>query len=74
MKEAAAGIKIKLLVTAWGLMVGIPAYIFYTYFNSTVNRLILEVEEAGTELQESVMVRLAGAKSTTTDVYHKTPA
>ena len=33
-KAAAAGIQVKLLVTVWGLLVGIPAYIAFNYFTT----------------------------------------
>lgn len=56
---AAAGIKLKLIVTVWGLLVGIPAYIFYNYFTTVVNRFILEAEETASQLIEALTVRLA---------------
>ena len=60
---AAAGIKVKLLVTVWGLIVGIPAYIFYNYFNTVIGRYLLDVEEASSQLIEAVVVRLASQES-----------
>ena len=56
---AAKGIKMKLIVTVWGLMVGIPAYIFFNYFTAVVNRYILEAEETATQLIEALAFRLA---------------
>lgn len=56
---AAKGIKVKLIVTVWGLMVGIPAYVFYTYFSSVVNAYILEAEETASQLTEAITIRLA---------------
>ncbi|MCE9534419.1 MAG: MotA/TolQ/ExbB proton channel family protein [Planctomycetes bacterium] len=56
---AAAGIKLKLIVTVWGLVVGIPAYIFFNYFTSVVNRYILEAEETASQLIEALTLRLA---------------
>ena len=56
---AAAGIKLKLIVTVWGLMVGIPSYIFFNYFSAVVNRYILEAEETASQLIESLTLRLA---------------
>lgn len=56
---AAAGIELKLIVTVWGLMVGIPAYIFFNYFTAVVNRYILEAEETASQLIESLTLRLA---------------
>lgn len=56
---AAAGIQLKLIVTVWGLMVGIPAYMFFNYFSSVVNTHILEAEETATELVEALILQLA---------------
>jgi biopolymer transport protein ExbB len=56
---AAAGIKLKLIVTVWGLIVGIPAYVFYNYFSTVVNRYILEAEETASQLIEALTLRLA---------------
>ena len=56
---AAAGIKLKLIVTVWGLLVGIPAYIFYNYFTTVVNRYILEAEETASRLIEALTLKLA---------------
>jgi biopolymer transport protein ExbB len=58
-KQAAAGIKVKLIVTVWGLMVGIPAYMFFNYFSSAVNGHVLEAEETASQLVEAVILRLA---------------
>lgn len=60
---AAEGIKIKLIVTVWGLMVGIPAYVFYNYFSSAVNGYILEAEETASALIEALTLRLATGSS-----------
>jgi biopolymer transport protein ExbB len=56
---AAAGIKIALLTTVFGLVVGIPAYVAYNYFTGVINRFVLEVEESATELIEAVTLRMA---------------
>ncbi len=56
---AAAGIKLKLIVTVWGLAVGIPAYVFYNYFTSVVNRHILEAELTASQLIEAITIKLA---------------
>ncbi|OWK35638.1 MotA/TolQ/ExbB proton channel family protein [Fimbriiglobus ruber] len=61
-KVAAAGIQMKLLVTAFGLLVGIPAYIFHNYFNSVINRFILDVEATATQTLEALTLRLATAE------------
>ena len=59
MKVAAGGIKVKLYATAFGLLVGVPAYVFYSYFNTAINRFVLEAEETATALIEALTVRLA---------------
>ncbi len=56
---AAAGIKLKLLVTVWGLIVGIPAYVAFNYFTTVINGYVLSVEESGTALMEAVTLQLA---------------
>lgn len=56
---AAAGIQVALLTTVFGLVVGIPAFTFYNYFTSLINRFVLEVEESATELIEVVTLEMA---------------
>jgi biopolymer transport protein ExbB len=56
---AAAGIKIALLTTVLGLIVGIPAFIAFNYFNSAINRFVLDVEESAADLIEAVTFQLA---------------
>jgi biopolymer transport protein ExbB len=56
---AAAGIKVALLTTVLGLVVGIPAFIAYNYFTGVINRFVLEVEESSTELIEAVTLQMA---------------
>jgi biopolymer transport protein ExbB len=46
----AGGIWEALLVTIAGLLVAIPVYIAYNYLVSRINRYILEMERASTEL------------------------
>ncbi len=58
---AADGIMVSLLTTVLGLVVGIPAFIAFNYFNSVVNEFILKVEESSAELIESVTMQLAFA-------------
>lgn len=60
-KQAAGGIKVKLIVTVWGLMVGIPAYMFFNYFMSVVSSHILEAEETASQLVEALVLQLAPA-------------
>ena len=58
---AADGIMVSLLTTVLGLVVGIPAFIAFNYFNSVVNEFILNVEESSAELIEAVTMQLAFA-------------
>jgi biopolymer transport protein ExbB len=60
-KVAAAGIQVKLIVTVWGLMVGIPAYMFFNYFTSVVSKHILDAEETASQLVEALILQLAPA-------------
>ena len=61
---AADGIMVSLLTTVLGLVVGIPAFIAFNYFNSVVNEFILNVEESAAELIETVTMQLAFAGKT----------
>jgi biopolymer transport protein ExbB len=54
---AAGGISVALLTTAFGLIVGMPAFIAFNYYNGVINRFTLEVEESATELIESVTLQ-----------------
>jgi biopolymer transport protein ExbB len=56
---SAAGIAVALLTTAFGLIVGLPAFIAYNYFTSEINRFVLDVEESATELIEVVTLQQA---------------
>ncbi len=58
---AAAGIKLKLLVTVWGLIVGIPCFVAHNYFTTVVGGYVLSVEEAATELTETIALLNAAA-------------
>ena len=58
---AADGIMVSLLTTVLGLVVGIPAFIFFNYFTSAINRFVLDVEESAAELIEAVTFQLAMA-------------
>ncbi len=55
---AAAGIEVALHTTAFGLMVGIPAFMAFNYFTSIVNGFVLEVESSASELIEAVTLRM----------------
>lgn len=58
-ESAAAGIKVSLLTTVLGLVVGIPAFMAFNYFTSVINRFVLDVEESASELIEAVTLQLA---------------
>jgi biopolymer transport protein ExbB len=58
---AADGIKVSLLTTVLGLVVGIPAFIAFNYFTSAINQFVLDVEESASELIEAVTMQLAFA-------------
>ncbi len=57
-EAAASGISVALYTTAFGLIVGIPAYLFFNYFSSVINSFVLQVESTAAELIEVVTVRL----------------
>jgi biopolymer transport protein ExbB len=56
-QAAASGIRIALLTTCFGLIVGIPAYLAFNYFTSIINSFVLQVEASATELIELVTLR-----------------
>jgi biopolymer transport protein ExbB len=58
-EAAAAGIKVSLLTTVFGLIVGLPAFVSFNYFTSVVNRFVLDVQESAAELIEAVTFQLA---------------
>jgi biopolymer transport protein ExbB len=60
-QAAADGIKVSLLTTVLGLLVGIPAFIAFNYFTSVINEFVLDVEESASELIEAVTMQLAFA-------------
>lgn len=62
-ESAAAGIKVSLLTTVLGLIVGIPAFMAFNYFTSVINRFVLEVEESASELIEAVTLQMALRKN-----------
>lgn len=57
-QAAAAGIRVALLTTCFGLIVGIPAYLAFNYFTSIINNFVLQVEASAAELIEVVTLRL----------------
>ena len=50
----ASGIGEALLTTAAGLCVAIPALIFYLYFVSRVDRLVIEIDALGQQMVNSI--------------------
>jgi biopolymer transport protein ExbB len=58
-EAAAAGIKVSLLTTVLGLVVGIPAFMSFNYFTGVINRYVLDVEESATELIQVVTLQMA---------------
>ena len=57
-QAAASGIRVALLTTAFGLIVGIPAYMAFNYFTGLINDFVLQVESSAAELIEVVSLRL----------------
>lgn len=57
-QAAASGIRVALLTTAFGLTVGIPAYLAFNYFTGLINNFVLQVEASAAELIEVVSLRL----------------
>ena len=72
-EAAAAGISVALYTTAFGLIVGIPAYLFFNYFSSVINSFVLQVESTAAELIEVVTVRLTLDRSEQADSPEKKP-
>ena len=58
-EAAASGIKVSLMTTCFGLIIGIPAFVAFNYFTSVINRFVLDVEESATELIEAVTLQTA---------------
>ncbi len=58
-EAAADGISVALLTTAFGLIVGLPAFVAFNYFSGVINAFVLEVEESATELIEAVTLQMA---------------
>jgi biopolymer transport protein ExbB len=68
-EAAAGGIMVSLLTTVLGLIVGIPAFVAFNYFTSTINGFVLDVQESAAELIEAVtfQLALAGKEAAATD-------
>lgn len=62
-QAAASGIRVALLTTAFGLCVGIPAYMAFNYFTGLINNFVLQVESSAAELIEVVGLRLTLEKN-----------
>ncbi len=56
----AGGIKIALLTTAFGLIVGVILQFFYNYAVSKIDRIVAEMEDASIELIDSLVLLEAG--------------
>ena len=51
----AAGVSESLINTAGGLIVGIPAMMFYAYFRGRASKLVSRLEVASTEVMTSLL-------------------
>lgn len=56
----AGGIKVALLTTAFGLIVGMILQFFYNYAVSKIDRIVVEMEDASIELIDSLVLMQAG--------------
>jgi len=57
-EAAAGGIKTALLTTCFGLIIGIPAYMFFNYFTAVINRFVLEVESSAADLLQTLSLQM----------------
>jgi biopolymer transport protein ExbB len=62
-KVVAGGIKEALITTAAGLIIAIPAMVFYQYLTSRVNAFTSEVEEAANKIYKEFLKKKATVKS-----------
>lgn len=60
----AGGIKVALLTTAFGLIVGVILQFFYNYSVSKIDRIVVEMEDASIELIDSLVMLQAGRSIT----------
>lgn len=58
------GVHVSLITTALGLMVAVPAYLFYMYFLGRVNRMVHRIERAGIEMVNVI----CDARDATSDI------
>ncbi len=58
----AGGISVALLTTLFGLVVAVILQIFYNYFVSRIDKLVIEMEESSIELIDSLLLLKQGKK------------
>jgi len=58
--DLAGGIWEALLTTAFGLIVGIPAYFFYNYFVNRIKRYVFEMESSSSEFLDLIQLEITG--------------
>ncbi|HAL56188.1 MAG TPA: flagellar motor protein MotA [Bacteroidetes bacterium] len=59
----AGGISIALLTTLFGLVVAMILQVFYNFFVSRIDRLVIEMEESSIELIDSLVLLRSGKKT-----------
>jgi len=59
----AAGMKEALITTAAGLLLAVPAVVFYNFFSNKVEQHTLRIEEAASELVEFIHLWRSGSRS-----------
>jgi len=59
----AGGIAVALLTTLFGLVVAMLLQVFYNYFVSRIDRLVIEMEESSIELIDSLVLLKSGRKA-----------
>ncbi|MBI4418072.1 MAG: MotA/TolQ/ExbB proton channel family protein, partial [Ignavibacteriales bacterium] len=58
----AGGISVALLTTLFGLVCAMVLQVFYNYFVSRIDRLVIDMEESSIELIDSLVLLKAGKK------------
>ncbi len=58
----AGGISVALLTTLFGLVVAVVLQVFYNYFVSRIDKLVIEMEESSIELIDSLILLKQGKK------------
>jgi biopolymer transport protein ExbB/TolQ len=56
LSTVSAGISEALVVTAFGLLVAIPAVALYNYFSGTVDQFVVDMDEVASEMVEAVVL------------------